>query len=203
MRITGVETIVVRPPAGTRGGALWTFVKLLTDTGIVGWGEVQMSANTGAAYGPRSLAGLVQDLCDAALIGEEPSRISWLMQQLYEGPCLHYPDATLLGVMSALDMCLWDILGKDLGRPVHALLGGRVRDRLRAYTDIGALPKVHDDPIENLRCWVERGLTGLKVDPIARDRLAGEWEQARPGILSLPAIREAERRFAELREVVG
>jgi len=203
MRITGVETIVVRPPAGTRGGSLWTFVKLLTDTGIVGWGEVQMSANTGAAYGPRSLAGLVQDLCDAALIGEEPSRISWLMQQLYEGPCLHYPDATLLGVMSALDMCLWDILGKDLGRPVYALLGGRVRDRLRAYTYIGALPKVHDDPIENLRCWVDRGLTGLKVDPIARDRLAGEWEQARPGILSLPAIREAERKFAELREVVG
>ncbi|MCK4375114.1 MAG: mandelate racemase/muconate lactonizing enzyme family protein, partial [Candidatus Brocadiae bacterium] len=97
MRITGVETIVVRTPAGTRGGKLWTFVKLMTDSGIVGWGEAQMSANTGAAYGPGSLVCLVRELCDAALIGEDPSHISWLMQRLYEGPCLHYPDATLLG----------------------------------------------------------------------------------------------------------
>ncbi len=139
MRITGVETILVRPPAGSHGGALWTFVKLLTDSGIVGWGEVQMSANTGAAFGPGSLTGLVQELTDAALIGEDPSRISWLMQRLYEDACLHYPDASLLGVMSALDICLWDILGKDLNRPVHALLGGRVRDRLRAYTYLGAV----------------------------------------------------------------
>ena len=203
MRITGVETIVVRTPAGTRGGKLWTFVKLMTDSGIVGWGEAQMSANTGAAYGPGSLVCLVRELCDAALIGEDPSHISWLMQRLYEGPCLHYPDATLLGVMSALDMCLWDILGKDLNRPVYALLGGRVRDRLRAYTYIGALPRVHDDPLENLKHWVERGLSGLKVDPVGRDNLAGRWEQARPGILSLPAIREAECKFAELRQAVG
>jgi galactonate dehydratase len=203
MRITRVETIVVETPEGTRGGKLWTFVKLMTDSGIAGWGEIQMSANTGAAYGPGSLVCLVQDMCDAALIGEDPSRISWLMQRLYEGACLHYPDATLLGVMSALDMCLWDILGKDLGRPVCALLGGRVRDRLRAYTYFGALPEVHDDPLENLKHWVARGLSGVKVDPIGRDDLAARWEQARPGILSLPAIREAERRFAELREAVG
>ncbi len=204
MKITGVETILVRPPAGTRGGKLWTFVKLLTDAGIAGWGEVQMSANPPAPYSPASLASLVGDLCDAALIGEDPCCISRLMQRLYEGPCLHYPDATLIGIMSALDMCLWDILGKELNRPVYVLLGGAVRKRLRAYTYTGALPKVHDDPLENLNHWVECGLTGLKVDPIATDRLAvDEWEQARPGILSLPAIKEAERKFAELRQLVG
>jgi 2-dehydro-3-deoxyphosphogalactonate aldolase len=203
MRISGVDTILVNPPAGTRGGRLWTFVKLMTDSGIVGWGEVQMSANTGAAYRPATLSGLVADLCEAELMGQDPSRISWLMQRLYEGPCLHYPDASLLGVMSALDMCLWDILGKDLNRPAHALLGGRVRDRLRAYTYTGALPKVLEDPMENLAHWVERGLSGLKVDPIGRDQMAAEWEQARPGVLSLPAIRAAERQFAELRELVG
>ena len=202
MRISGVDTIVVNPPAGTRGGRLWTFVKLMTDSGIVGWGEVQMSANTGAAYRPATLSGLVADLCEAELMGQDPSRISWLMQRLYEGPCLHYPDASLLGVMSALDMCLWDILGKDLNRPVHALLGGRVRDRLRAYTYTGALPKVLEDPMENLAHWVGRGLSGLKLDPIGQDQMAAEWEQARPGILSLPAIRAAERQFAELRELV-
>ena len=203
MRISGVDTILVNPPAGTRGGRLWTFVKLMTDSGIVGWGEVQMSANTGAAYRPATLSGLVADLCEAELMGQDPSRISWLMQRLYEGPCLHYPDASLLGVMSALDMCLWDILGKDLNRPVHALLGGRVRDRLRAYTYTGALPKVLEDPMENLAHWVGRGLSGLKLDPIGQDQMAAEWEQARPGILSLPAIRAAERQFAELRELVG
>ena len=121
MQITGVETIAVSPPAGTRGGRLWTFVKLMTDSGIVGWGEIQMSANTGAAYRPSTLAGLVADLCEAGLIGQDPSRISLLMQRLYEGPCLHYHDASLLGVMSALDMCLWDILGKDLNRPVYRM----------------------------------------------------------------------------------
>ena len=203
MRISGVDTILVNPPAGTRGGRLWTFVKLMTDSGIVGWGEVQMSANTGAAYRPATLSGLVADLCEAELMGQDPSRISWLMQRLYEGPCLHYPDASLLGVMSALDMCLWDILGKDLNRPVHALLGGRVRDRLRAYTYTGALPKVLEDPMENLAHWVGRGLSGLKLDPIGQDQMAAEWEQARPGILSLHAIRAAERQFAELRELVG
>ena len=204
MRITGVGTIVVKPPAGTRGGKLWTFVKLLTDSGIVGWGEVQMSANPTSPYSPATLAGLVRDLCEAALIGEDPSHISLLMQRLYEGPCLHYPDATLMGVMSALDMCLWDILGKDLNRPVYALLGGAVRTRLRTYSYTGALPRACPDALENLKHWVERGLTGLKLDPIGKDGLAvDQWEQARPGILSLAAIREAERRFAELREIVG
>lgn len=204
MRITGVETIPVQPPAGAVGGKLWTFVKLLTDSGIVGYGEAQLSANPTAPYRADSLAAMVRDLCDAALMGEDPTQIGRLMQRLYEGPCLHYPDATMVGLMSALDMCLWDILGKDLNRPVHALLGGPVRERLRAYSYVSTLPKVHADPMENLRHWVDLGLTGLKLDPIGRDPLeADKWEQATPGLLSLPAIARAEQRFAELRELVG
>jgi 2-dehydro-3-deoxyphosphogalactonate aldolase len=204
MRISGVETIMVQPPAGTAGGKLWTFVKVLTDSGIVGYGEAQLSANPTAPYKADSLAFMVRDLCDAVLIGENPFHIARLMQRLYEGPCMHYPDVSMLNVMSALDMCLWDILGKDLNRPVHALLGGAVRDRLRAYSYISALPKVHSDGAENLRYWVDRGLTGVKLDPIGKDPLAhGHWEQATPSLLSLPAIAKAARRFGELRDLVG
>ncbi len=204
MKLTGVETIVVRTPTGTKGGRLWTFVKLLTDSGIVGYGETQVSANPSCPYKADTLTLLVRDLYDAELAGEDPSHIARLMQRLYEGPCMHYTDATMLNVMSALDMCLWDILGKDLNRPVCALLGGAVRERLRSYAYLTAMPKVHSDVLENVRYWVDRGLTGIKLDPIGKNSLAvREWGQATPGILSLPAIAKAERTFAELREVVG
>jgi len=204
MRVSGVETIIVQPPAGTPGGKLWTFVKLLTDSGIVGYGEAQLCANPAPPYRADTLTLMVRDVCDAMLIGQDPSHIGRLMQRLYEGPCMHYPDVSMLNVISALDMCLWDILGKDLNRPVHALLGGPVRDRLRAYSYLTSLPKVHVDAAENLRYWVTRGLTGVKLDPIGKDPLAHvQWEQATPTLLSLPAIAKAERRFAELRELVG
>jgi len=137
-------------------------------------------------------------------MGEDPTHVGRLMQRLYEGPCMHYPDATMMGLMSALDMCLWDILGKDVNRPVHVLLGGPVRKRLRTYCYLDSLPRVHDDLLEDLKDWVDRGLTGVKLDPIQPDSLAvEEWEQATAGILSLPAIAKAEKRFAEIREVVG
>ena len=61
-----------------------------------------------------------------------------MWRRVYSAGFTQHPDLTLMGVLSALEMACWDIIGKEAGQPVHKLLGGRVHERLRTYTYIYA-----------------------------------------------------------------
>lgn len=117
MKIQSMELFKVPPR--------WLFLKITTDDGVVGWGEpvVEGKADTVAAC--------VNELRDQ-LIGKDPRHIEALWQTMYR--CNFYRGGPVLtSAMSGIEQALWDIKGKALGVPVHELLGGAVRDKLKIY----------------------------------------------------------------------
>ena len=107
----------------------WLFVRIESDDGAVGWGEASLEGHAEAVAGALDAAG-------DRLIGQDAGRIEDAWQTLYRlgfyrgGP-------VLMSAISGIDQALWDLKGRSLGVPVHDLLGGRVRDRVRVYAWIG------------------------------------------------------------------
>ena len=134
MKLANVRTFVVQTPPPYAGGALWFFLRLETDGGLVGWGE---TALLGTLHGLEdSYESLVGQVFDAYLKGRDPMDREALYQKMYEGMMAQHPDYVGMGVVSAFDVALWDIVGKRFDTPVYNLLGGKYRDRVRTYTYI-------------------------------------------------------------------
>jgi 2-dehydro-3-deoxyphosphogalactonate aldolase len=212
MKITGVETFPVEVPPPHKGGKVWLFLRLDTDTGVRGYGEIMMLAG---AFRPRAMAVLVEDLVATQLLGHDPYEIELLYEKLYaRAGYSHYPEQTKLAIISGLEMACWDIVGKDLRRPVHRLLGGAVRDRVRTYTyiypdDAGAVDRHElwmqpDLVAERAAYYADLGFTGVKLDPfgfaVTPDQGLG---QTVPVQYSLSALDTAEAVIRAIREAVG
>lgn len=121
MKITALETFLVAPR--------WLFLKVDTDAGISGWGEPVLEGHAA------TLAAAIDELSDA-LIGQDPLRIEDIWQMIYRNGC-YRGGPVLMSALAGVDMALWDIKGKHHDAPVHELLGGRVRDKVRSYCWIG------------------------------------------------------------------
>jgi len=126
-----------------------------------------------------------------------------LWRTLYSSGYAEHPDLTMMGVISALEMACWDIMGKALNQPIYNLLGGRYHDKLRSYTYIYARtpgePSVHTDPeraASRAADYVEQGFTAIKFDPVGPI-------VASPKQLSLETLRNAEMVVRRVREAVG
>ncbi|MCP3909679.1 MAG: mandelate racemase/muconate lactonizing enzyme family protein [Actinomycetia bacterium] len=174
MLVADVQTFVVGNPPPGKGGRYFLFVKVVTDHGVVGWGEAY-----GATFGPAVMEAAIADVADRYLVGEDPHRIERFWRRAYSSGFSQRPDPTLMACVSALEMACWDIVGKEADQPVHQLLGGRVHDRLRTYTYLYPIsgsavptetegPTVYDDP--DLAAGaavlaVEQGFTAVKFDP--------------------------------------
>ncbi|MFN9296571.1 MAG: galactonate dehydratase [Acidobacteriota bacterium] len=125
MKITNIETIVVN--ARMRN---WIFVKVLTDQpGLHGWGEATLEWKT------KGVVGSIEDL-KPLILGQDPRRIEHIWQILYRQYFWRGGIVTMSAI-SGIDQALWDIKGKELGKPVCELLGGPVRDTLRLYDHLG------------------------------------------------------------------
>ena len=129
MRIVEHETFVVANPPPQRGGRYFIFVKLVTDDGIVGYGEVYT-----ATFAPSVVAAMIDDVCQRHVIGADPHHIEQLWRRVYSRGYSQRPDLSLVSVLSGIEIACWDLIGKAAGKPVHELLGGRVHDRVRTYT---------------------------------------------------------------------
>jgi galactonate dehydratase len=167
VKIASVETFVVGNPPPSFGGPYFVFVKLVTDDGIVGYGEAY-----GATFRAPVVAAGIEDLADQYLVGEDPHHIEKFWRRAYSRGFTQRPDVTLQGAMSALEMACWDIIGKAAGKPVYELLGGRVHESLRTYTYLypraGDRAHVYHDAdvaAERAVQEVERGFTAVKFDP--------------------------------------
>ena len=146
MKITDVETFMVAPR--------WLFCKVSTDEGIAGWGEPVIE---GRADAVRAAVGEVAEL----LIGQDPLRIEDHWQVMTKAG-FYRGGPVLSSAVAGLDQALWDIAGKAHDVPVHQLLGGPVRDRMRMYTWVGG-----DDPHdieEAVAAKVEAGFTAIKMN---------------------------------------
>jgi galactonate dehydratase len=187
MRLTDLDIIVTAPPAPGWGGRYWILVKLTTDDGITGWGECYASS-----VGPEAMRAVIADVFQRHMEGENPENIELMFRRAYSAGFTQRPDLTVMGAFSGLEIACWDILGKARGRPVWALLGGRMNDRIRAYTylypETGAdYDRFWIDPDQNAEAaarLVDQGFTALKVDPAGPYTIRGGHE---------PALRDISR----------
>jgi len=129
MRIVGLRTWVVGNPPPSYGGRYFIFLKLLTDDGIEGVGEVY-----GATFGPRTTVAMIEDVFERHVVGADPFHIEAMWRGVYTRGYSGRPDVSLVGVLSGLELACWDIVGKAVEEPAYELLGGRVHERLRGYT---------------------------------------------------------------------
>jgi len=200
MRFTEVETFVVANPPPGYGGRYFVFVKLSTDTGAVGWGEVYSPP-----FDAATVEAVVADVFERSVKGTDPFRIEERTRLLYSLAFTGRPDVTIGGIISAFDMASWDIVGKETNRNVTDLIGGLVRERVRAYTylypaDDDSTEDVYENPTlaaETAVKYVERGHTAIKFDPAGPYRAVGPRQ---------PTMNELTRSAAfvdEIRAAVG
>ena len=199
MKVTSFKTFIVGNPPPSFGGRYFVFLKLITDNGIEGVGEVY-----GATFGPHTMVKMVADVCGRHVLGMDPFRIEALWRRVYGSGYTLRPDVSLMGVLSAVETALWDIAGKAVGKPVYELLGGKVHERLRTYTYI--YPEgdesdqiYHDAERSAQRAaeYVEAGFTAVKFDP------AGAYSAFDPRQPSLEALDLSEKFMRLMREAVG
>ncbi len=205
MKLQNLDIIVTAPPAPGWGGRYWILVKLTTDTGITGWGECYASS-----IGPDAMRHVIRDVFDRHMQGENPENIELMFRRAYSSGFTQRPDLTVMGAFSGLEIACWDILGKDRDRPVYALLGGKVNDRIRAYTYLYPLPQHNltdfwtspEQAAEAAADAIRRGYTAVKFDPAGPYTMRGGHMPAMSDIsLSVAfckAIREAVGDKADL-----
>jgi D-galactarolactone cycloisomerase len=99
-------------------------VEIVTDQGLVGWGE---------CYGPARINAAVVASMKPLLVGQDPMRSEWLWQEIYARFRDHGQKGSIIQGLSGIDIALWDLKGKFLGQPVHRLMGGPIRSEVNAY----------------------------------------------------------------------
>jgi galactonate dehydratase len=199
MKLQSIQTFVAGNPPPHNGGRYFVFVKLVTDGNVHGVGEAYC-----VPFHPHLVTRMLEDVFGRYLEGEDPHDIEKIWRRVYSSGYTQHADLTLMGVLSALEMACWDIVGKEAGQPVYNLLGGRVHERLRTYTYIYARPgdrsDVYQDPdlaAERAAEYLAQGFTALKFDP------AGPYSAFDGRQLSLAALELSERFMRQLRAAVG
>ena len=129
MKITDVRTYVVENPPPHYGGLYWVFLKLTTDNGVIGFGEAYS-----VPFHPQIVARMIEDVFERYVAGSDPFKIERLWRIIYSSGYTQRSDLSIMGVLSAIEMACWDIIGKELDKPVYALLGGQIHEKLRTYS---------------------------------------------------------------------
>jgi len=173
MKITKITTYLVPPR--------WLFVKVETDEGIVGWGEPVVE---GRAH---TVAAAVDELADY-LIGKDPRHVQDHWTVLYRGG-FYRGGAIHMSALAGIDQALWDIKGRALGVPVHELLGGPLRDKIRVYSWIGGDRPA--DTADAARAAVGRGFTAVKMNGTEEMQFVDTYDKVERTLANVAAVREA------------
>jgi 2-dehydro-3-deoxyphosphogalactonate aldolase len=199
LKIHSLDTFVVGNPPPHYGGRYFIFVRLKTDCGIEGVGEVYT-----ATFSPKVVEHMIEDVFENHFFEADPFHIEQVWRRVYGRGYTLRPDVSLMSVLSGLETACWDIVGKAVGKPVYELLGGRVHDRLRSYTYIYPRPgedesvySVPEIAAERALEYVNLGFTALKFDP------AGPYTVYDGRQPSLEALDRSEQFITLLRKVVG
>jgi galactonate dehydratase len=173
MKITRLTTFIVPPR--------WCFLKIDTDEGIVGWGEPVLE---GRAH---TVATAVDELSDY-LIGKDPAHIEDHWTVMYRGG-FYRGGGVHMSALAGIDQALWDIKGKVLGVPVHALLGGPVRERVRVYSWIGGDRPA--DTADMARDVGSRGFSAVKMNATEEMQIVDSHGKIDAVLSRVQAIRDA------------
>jgi L-alanine-DL-glutamate epimerase-like enolase superfamily enzyme len=173
MKITDVEAFYLRLPvieARTDSSQDALLVKITTDSGLVGWGEVDgcpsvTKAVIEAPYSHTMVTGL-----RSLLIGENPLETTRLWAKMYRATIYYGRSGAVIQAMAGIDIALWDLKGRALGQPVVTLLGGALRDKMRVYSS-NMFQMSIADTVARARHAVDTGHTGVKFgwEPFGQD----------------------------------
>jgi galactonate dehydratase len=195
MKVTGLQTILLDNIQPYRGGRQWLFIKLTTDDGLVGLGE----RVTGHARSLTSQIALLNELCEEFVIGQNPFQIERIWQRMFAARHdYRHPSMDSTPALSAIEMALWDIIGKATNQPIYNLLGGQFHERLRAYAympseGIWERPEKAGEVAQRL---VAEGNSACKLDPFTP-------VFPLPRDFPLKDLRHAARIFRCIRDAVG
>jgi len=164
MKITAVDTFYLRLPEieercdGTQDTLV---VRVSTDAGISGVGEVDSAPLVAQAIIDAPVSHTIQRGLREVLIGENPLEIERLWEKMYEATLFFGRRGPVIHTMSGVDIALWDIAGKAFDKPVHELLGGAYRREIRAYASslFGETPEATAD---KARAFRDEGFTAVK-----------------------------------------
>ena len=170
MKIASVTPFLVGPKPSSDGwseGQICIFVKLVTESGLVGWGEAYALDQR-----QRACCEIILSLGEALKQMPDASPRAFLYQLAKPMESKH-PGIDYAAAVSAIEIALWDLLGKEAGLPVHALLGGAVCDRVPIYAN------AWDSPVQTAEAVASRsarmsadGYRAVKIYPLRRSRLA-------------------------------
>jgi L-alanine-DL-glutamate epimerase-like enolase superfamily enzyme len=188
MKITAVETIYLPRGVTVHVGAInYLWVRIHTDEGLIGLGESYPNAEAEAAVVHSRLA--------AVLLGRDPSEIDRLWADMFLSVSYSGWAGAEMRAISAVDIALWDLLGKALDQPIYKILGGASRPAIRIYNTCYDRVDFLSNPVELARQLLASNVKAMKIwpfDPIAREtggnHISGE--QLRKAIEPLRLIRE-------------
>ncbi|HGG05829.1 MAG TPA: galactonate dehydratase [Aliiroseovarius sp.] len=173
MRITKLTTFNVPPR--------WVFVKIETDEGVSGWGEPVIEGRSD------TVIAAVRELA-SYLIGKDPSVIEDHWNVMYRGG-FYRGGPILMSAIAGIDQALWDIKGKVLNVPVHQLLGGKCREKIRSYCWVGG-----DRPASVAKAATDsqaRGFSALKMNGAQEMQIVDSYARVDDIVETVGAVRDA------------
>jgi galactonate dehydratase len=180
MKITAVEPLVL--------GTSWRnliFLKVITDEGLVGFGECTTQNREEGVLG--YLPGAVR----RHVVGSDPFNIEDLWLRMYRNDFWR-GGVIAATVMSGIEVACWDIIGKALGQPVWRLLGGRCHEKIKAYANAWyTVERTPEEFAKRVRVVLDKGYKALKVDPFGPGVMELSREELNRSVELVAAIRDA------------
>ena len=173
MKISEVNVYFVRPR--------WGFVEIVTDAGVVGWGEAVLEGHA------KAVLACVEEYSDY-LIGKDPSRIEDFWETIYRAG-FYRGGGVMMSALSGIDQALWDIKGKVFSAPCYELMGGRCRDNMKVYSWIGG-----DRPGDTGRAAKEKmdaGFSAVKMNATEELQMVDTYDKVDAVLSRVQEIRDA------------
>ncbi len=169
-------------------GTAWrnlTFVKVETDEGLIGVGEARVINRTDAVLG------YLSEAVPRYVLGSDPFNVEQLVQRMFREDFGRTGELVMTGI-ALIEVACWDIIGQALGQPVYRLLGGAVRDRIKAYANGWyTVERTPEDFHAAARRVLDKGYRALKFDPFGAGFYELEFPEKRRAIELVEAVRDA------------
>jgi len=192
MKITKIETINFTRGIHVHAGAVsWLWVRIHTDDGLIGLGETYPAAEAAEA--------IVRKLLAEVLLGRDPRQIDRLWADMLLKVGYHGWAGSEMRAISAVDIALWDLLGKYTGQPVYQLLGGKSRDQIRTYnTCYDHLYDFNQEAGKLAQDLLKMGIQAMKIWPFDRTALSNRGEY-----ITQAELETCIRPVQQIREIAG
>jgi L-alanine-DL-glutamate epimerase-like enolase superfamily enzyme len=173
MKIASVEALYLKLPviqARTDSSQDALIIKITTDSGLVGWGEVDGSPHVTKAIVEAPYSHTIATGLRHILLGENPLEIGRLWKKMYDATLYYGREGAVIQAMAGIDLALWDIKGKALGLPVHQLLGAKYADRIRVYAS-SLFRMTPRETADRAKALADTGYAALKFgwEPFGKD----------------------------------